>query len=206
MILRRPMIPADNIDDASPFQATIFGLAAGRRAAQCRAAVVRAKRGQRHPRAPRSKPISARGPPTRKRPRPTGVHRRQAAHPLRQAPYGEPVALDDYVLTSRRYTPGRRGRPSFHNERDPAAPRKPDPDVADFLAAAAEQFQLRATATGERDAPSSGLCAGRRGLRAERDQAVRIYAFETGGNGTYDMQAGLTSTPRRPADLARDRL
>lgn len=29
-----------------------------------------------------------------------------------------------------------------------------------------------------------------------REQAVRIYAFETGGNGTYDVQAGLT-TPRR---------
>ena len=25
-----------------------------------------------------------------------------------------------------------------------------------------------------------------------RDQAVRIYSFETGGNGTYDVQAGLT--------------
>src|SRR5262249_50905772 len=25
-----------------------------------------------------------------------------------------------------------------------------------------------------------------------RDQVVRIYAFETGGNGTYDVQAGLT--------------
>jgi hypothetical protein len=24
------------------------------------------------------------------------------------------------------------------------------------------------------------------------DQAVRVYAFETGGNGTYDVQAGLT--------------
>ena len=27
-----------------------------------------------------------------------------------------------------------------------------------------------------------------------RDQIVGVYAFETGGNGTYDMQAGLCRT------------
>ena len=32
-----------------------------------------------------------------------------------------------------------------------------------------------------------------------REQAVRIYAFETGGNGTYDVQAGLTRPRRKGA-------
>ena len=40
-----------------------------------------------------------------------------------------------------------------------------------------------------------------------RDQAVRIYAFETGGNGTYDVQAGIVAQPQgRAADLAGHRL
>jgi hypothetical protein len=30
-----------------------------------------------------------------------------------------------------------------------------------------------------------------------RDQIVGVYAFETGGNGTYDMQAGVTPTRSR---------
>ncbi len=33
-----------------------------------------------------------------------------------------------------------------------------------------------------------------------RDQIVRVYAFETGGNGTYDMQAGVT--PTRPRQIS----
>ena len=66
------------------------------------------------------------------------------------------------------------------------------PVVADFLKAAAEQFGFVP------QRPDSDLAfkqayaqvASAAGLT--RDQVVRIYAFETGGNGTYDVQAGLT--------------
>ena len=38
-----------------------------------------------------------------------------------------------------------------------------------------------------------------------REQIVRVYAFETGGNGTYDMQAGVSHPATRArGDLARD--
>ena len=62
--------------------------------------------------------------------------------------------------------------------------------VADLLQAAVEHFQFtpqrpasevefkRAYA---RVAPAAGLT---------REQAVRVYSFETGGNGNYDMQSG----------------
>ena len=33
-----------------------------------------------------------------------------------------------------------------------------------------------------------------------RDQIVGVYAFETGGNGTYDTQAGVT--PTRPRAIS----
>ena len=72
--------------------------------------------------------------------------------------------------------------------------------VADFLKAAAEHFQFapqrpaseiefkRAYA---RVALASGLT---------REQAVRVYSFETGGNGNHDMQSGLSTS--RPGSRA----
>ncbi len=106
----------------------------------------------------------------------------------------EPIELDDYVLTQ---PPVYQGPPRPVDpaapDRDPTEPRKPDiPVVADFLNAAAEQFRFVP------QKPESELAfkrayaklAAAAGLT--RDQVVRIYAFETGGNGTYDAQAGLT--------------
>lgn len=106
----------------------------------------------------------------------------------------EPIELDDYVLTQ---PPVYRGPPRPVDpaapEKDPTEPRKPDiPVVADFLKAAAEQFRF----VPER--PESELAFKRAYVQAAsaagltKDQVVRIYGFETGGNGTYDVQAGLT--------------
>ena len=39
-----------------------------------------------------------------------------------------------------------------------------------------------------------------------RDQIVGVYAFETGGNGTYDMQAGVSAAAAGRRDLAGHRL
>ena len=65
--------------------------------------------------------------------------------------------------------------------------------VADFLQAAAEQFHF--VPQRPKDEAEFKLAYARVAAAAglTKDQAVRIYAFETGGNGTYDVQAGLTS-------------
>lgn len=111
------------------------------------------------------------------------------------------ITLDDYVLTQPpTYTgPARPVSPEPEEEKPPRE-RKPIPVVADFLKAAAEHFQFapqrpasevefkRAYA---RYALASGLT---------RDQAVRVYSFETGGSGNHDMQSGLSAS--RPGSRA----
>ncbi len=114
----------------------------------------------------------------------------------------EPIGLDSYVLTQ---PPLYSGPP---RPIDPAAPdrapsetRKPEiPVVADFLKAALEQFgfqperpdsEIAFKRTYAKVAAAAGL---------SKEQVVRIYAFETGGNGTYDAQAGLV--PPRPGARA----
>ncbi len=110
---------------------------------------------------------------------------------------GERITADDYVLTQ---PPVYSGPP---RPVDPNAPPGPRPDekaplpvIADFLKAAREQFGFVP------DRPASELDFKRAYAKAAsaagltRDQIVGVYAFETGGNGTYDMQAGVT--PTRP--------
>jgi hypothetical protein len=78
--------------------------------------------------------------------------------------------------------------------------RKAIPLVADLVKAAAEHFQFAPQRPGNeiefkrayaRVALASGLT---------REQAVRVYSFETGGNGNYDMQSGLSAS--RPGSRA----
>src|SRR2546423_14304788 len=107
----------------------------------------------------------------------------------------ERIGVDDYVLTQPPVYKGP-SRPI-----DPAAPSAPDPNeahrpeipvVADFLKAAADQFgfvpQRPKTDFDFKLAYAKAATA----VGLTHDQVVRIYAFETGGNGTYDVQAGLT--------------
>ncbi|MFG3596175.1 hypothetical protein [Bradyrhizobium sp. RDI18] len=111
------------------------------------------------------------------------------------------ITLNDYVLTQPPvYTGPKRPVSPEPEEEKPPRERKPLPVVADFLKAAAEHFQFtpqrpatevefkRAYA---RYALASGLT---------REQAVRVYSFETGGNGSYDMQSGLN--PSKPGSRA----
>ena len=111
------------------------------------------------------------------------------------------IALDDYVLTQPpAYTGPKRPVSPEPEEEKPPRERKPLPVVADFLKAAAEHFQFtpqRPAAEVEfkrayaRYADAAGLT---------REQAVRVYSFETGGNGNYDMQSGLSAS--RPGSRA----
>lgn len=103
------------------------------------------------------------------------------------------ILLDDYVLTQ---PPAYSGPPRLV---DPAAPaghaplrvRKYVPVIADFLRAAVEHFSfVPQRPRGEiKFKRAYVLAASAAGLTKE--QAVRIYAFEAGGNGKYDAQAGL---------------
>jgi len=111
----------------------------------------------------------------------------------------ETIELSDYVLTQ---PPVYAGPPRPVDPSTPETqPSRPEiPLVADFVKAAAEQFGFAP------DRPESELAFKRAYARAAlaagltRDQIVRIYAFETGGTGTYDMQAGVT--PSRPRAIS----
>jgi hypothetical protein len=114
----------------------------------------------------------------------------------------QPIALDDYVLTQPPvYTgPKRPVDPQPEPEEEKPRERKAIPVVADLLKAAAEHFQF----TPQR--PASEIEFKRAYARVAlasgltREQAVRVYSFETGGNGNYDMQSGLSAS--RPGSRA----
>ena len=111
------------------------------------------------------------------------------------------IVLDDYVLTQPPlYSGPKRPVNPEPEEEKPPRERKPLPVVADFLKAAAEQFQFTpqrpaAEVDFKRAYARYSLAAG-----LTREQAVRVYSFETGGNGNYDMQSGLN--PSRPGSRA----
>jgi hypothetical protein len=103
----------------------------------------------------------------------------------------QPIELDDYVLTQ---PPVYSGPPRPIDPRSPAQPPSERPEipvVTDFLKNAAAQFGFVP------DRPANDLDFKRAYARAAlaagltRDQIVGVYAFETGGNGAYDSQAGL---------------
>lgn len=68
--------------------------------------------------------------------------------------------------------------------------------VADFLAAAREQFGFAPTLTTERDFKRRYAMESLR-LGLSKLQVVRVYALETGGDGTFDMQAGFHPVTRQ---------
>jgi hypothetical protein len=102
------------------------------------------------------------------------------------------ITLDDYVLTQPPVYTGPK-RPINPEPQAPPEPgeRKYIPVVADLLKAAADQYQwepqqpvndIEFKRAYARFALSAGLT---------REQAVRVYAFETGGNGTHASQSGF---------------
>ncbi len=72
----------------------------------------------------------------------------------------------------------------------PVKPRKRLADVADYLASARRHYNFVPERISEREYKRRyALEALRHGLRP--DQVVKVFALETGGNGTADMQAGI---------------
>jgi len=104
----------------------------------------------------------------------------------------ETITLDDYVLTQPPVYTGPPRPPGYiPPRRDPVQPVLPIPGIADFLKAAAAHYNFvpDRPKTDAEFKQAYAKVAAAAGLT--RDQAVRIYAFETGGNGTYDGQAGI---------------
>jgi hypothetical protein len=105
---------------------------------------------------------------------------------------GHEVVLEDYVLTQ---PPIYSGPPRPIDPSAPGPPPRPPreyvPVVVDFLRYAAEQCnfapqQPQSEMDYKRAYAKAALAAG-----LIKQQIVRIYAFESGGNGGYDVQAGL---------------
>jgi hypothetical protein len=106
----------------------------------------------------------------------------------------QPIGADDYVLTQPPVYTGPKRPVNPAPEPEPEHPprvHKAIPVVTDLLQAAAEQYQFRP------QRPSSELEFKRAYARVAaaagltREQAVRVYSFETGGTGNYDVQSGI---------------
>lgn len=112
---------------------------------------------------------------------------------------GEAFTASDYVMEH----PPKYAGPELPSDvakiiaslKPPAPEAEPLPNVVDILRHAIEQYSFVPTSTSEiefkrnyaREALSLGLT---------KDQVVRIYALETGGLGTYDMQSGINPYTR----------
>ncbi|MBS0535852.1 MAG: hypothetical protein JSR72_17510 [Proteobacteria bacterium] len=112
----------------------------------------------------------------------------------------EPILLEDYVLEQ---PPVYTGPPRPVDPNAPPGPqpgeRPPVPVIADFLSQAKSQFGFVPDIPSDRDFKRAyARVALAEGLT--REQIVGVYAFETGGNGTFDTQAGVT--PKRSTAIS----
>jgi hypothetical protein len=109
------------------------------------------------------------------------------------------LSIDDYVLTQ---PPVYTGPPKPRDPSKPAEQAPPPPYVpvvGDFLAAARQEFEFvprtpQSETEFKRAYAKVALAAG---LNAQ--QIVRIFSFEAGGNGEYDVQAGREHDKQAPA-------
>lgn len=113
---------------------------------------------------------------------------------------GQTIALSDYVLQQPPLYSGPSRPVDPSKPQEPSPEREPIPVVADFLRNAKEHFGFVP------EKPESEIAYKRAYVRVasaagiSRDQAVRVYSFESGGNGKYDVQAGLeTARPNARA-------
>jgi hypothetical protein len=109
----------------------------------------------------------------------------------------ESILLGDYVLTQPPiYSGPPRPVSPLPPPPPPPAPPKPEiPVVADFLRAAREQWGFVPTLPASDAAFKRAYARAARAAGLTQAQIVGVYAFETGGRGAYNTQAGL-GTPR----------
>jgi hypothetical protein len=110
------------------------------------------------------------------------------------------IALNDYVLTQPPLYAGP-PRPIDPNAPGPPPEEKPPiPVIADFLKAAAEQYGFAPQLPASEMDFKRAYAQAARAAGLTREQIVGVYAFETGGTGTYDKQAGVR--PNRPRAIS----
>ena len=104
---------------------------------------------------------------------------------------GAALSIDDYVLDQ---PPVYSGPPKPRDPSKPPEPPQPPPYVpvvADFLAAAANEFKFTPRLPRNDGEFKRAYVAAAAAAGLSKDQVVRIYGFEATGNGTYDLEAGL---------------
>jgi hypothetical protein len=103
----------------------------------------------------------------------------------------QPIELTDYVLTHPLLYSGPRRPIDPQAPGPPPSERPPIPVVADFLQAAAEQYNFVPQRPANDLDFKRAYARAARAVGLTREQIVGVYAFETGGRGAYDTQAGL---------------
>jgi hypothetical protein len=120
---------------------------------------------------------------------------------------GAALSIDDYVLDQ---PPIYSGPPKPRDPSKPPEPSQPPPYVpvvADFLAAAVNEFKFTPRMPRNDGEFKRAYVAAAAAAGLSKDQVVRIYSFEATGNGTYDLEAGLEynkngrANPRRSATI-----
>jgi hypothetical protein len=104
---------------------------------------------------------------------------------------GEPIVADDYVLAQPPVYAGPQKPVDPAPEPGPPPARVEIPVVADFLKHALAQYQFVPKRPGSEIEFKTAYAKVAALAGLTREQAVRVYAFESGGNGKYDVQAGL---------------
>jgi hypothetical protein len=103
---------------------------------------------------------------------------------------GAALSIDDYVLDQ---PPVYSGPPKPRDPSNPPEPAQPPPYVpvvADFLAAAVNEFKFTPRMPRNDSEFKRAYVAAAAAAGLVKDQVVRIYSFEATGNGSYDVQAG----------------
>jgi hypothetical protein len=102
------------------------------------------------------------------------------------------IDADDYVLTQPPvYTgPKRPVNPEPEPEHKPRV-RKAIPVVADLMQAAQKEFQFTPQRPANELEFKRAYARVASAMGLTREQAVRVYSFETGGTGNYDVQSGI---------------
>ena len=104
---------------------------------------------------------------------------------------GTALSIDDYVLDQ---PPVYSGPPKPRDSAKLPEPPQPPPYVpvvADFLAAAGNEFKFTPRMPRNDGEFKRAYAAAAAAAGLSKDQVVRIYSFEATGNGTYDLEAGL---------------
>lgn len=117
---------------------------------------------------------------------------------------GQPFTADDYIPEQ----PPKYQGPALDPEIakivttvKPPEPETPKPVVADFLAHARKEYGFIPVAVSEREFKRRyAVEALTHGL--SKAQVIRVYALETGGRGTFDMQAGIDPETRKGTPIS----